>query len=143
MASKLGLDGLVAFAGVMPVREAFARGRIMVVPSLAESFPYVVLEAIAAGLPLIATNVGGIPEIVAESDTGLIEPGSVASLASALRSTLDDPDGAIARAKRLKAKVESKFTVAAMTDAVLDFYASASPEAARLPYLQMKLQSRD
>ena len=141
MASSLGLDGLVTFAGVMPVREAFAHGRIMVVPSLAESFPYVVLEAIAAGLPLIATNVGGIPEIVAESDTGLIEPGSVASLASALKSTLDDPDGANARASRLKAKVESKFTVAAMTDAVLDFYAAASPKPARLPYLEMKLQS--
>jgi len=143
MASALGLEGLVTFAGAMPVREAFARGRIMVVPSLAESFPYVVLEAIAAELPLIATNVGGIPEIVAKSDTELIEPGSVASLASALSATLDDPAGAIARAKRLKAKVESKFTVAAMTDAVLDFYAAATPEPVRLPNLQMKLQSRN
>ena len=119
MAAALGLDGLVTFAGVMPVRDALARGRIMVVPSLAESFPYVVLEAIAAGLPLIATNVGGIPEIVAESDTGLIEPASVAALASAIKTALDDPESANARAKRLKAKVECKFTVAAMTEAVL------------------------
>ena len=43
--------------------QALALGRIMVVPSRAESLPYVVLEAAAAGMPLIATNVGGIPEI--------------------------------------------------------------------------------
>ena len=90
LASTLGLDGLVTFAGALPVREAFGLGRIMVVPSLAESFPYVVLEAAAAGLPLIATNVGGIPEIVADTDTALIEPGNAAGLASALRATLDD-----------------------------------------------------
>jgi glycosyltransferase involved in cell wall biosynthesis len=143
MASTLGLDGHVTFTGAMPIREAFGHGRVMVVPSRAESFPYVVLEAAAAGVPLIATNVGGIPEIVADSDTELIEPGSVASLASALKSTLDDPNGAIARAKRLKAKIESKFTVVTMTDAVLDFYAAASPEPVRLPHLQMMLQSRD
>ena len=48
-----------------------------VVPSLAESFPYVVLEATAAGLPLIATNVGGIPEIVADTDTALLKSNDV------------------------------------------------------------------
>ncbi len=73
MASALGLDGLVTFAGALPVREAFSLGRVKVVPSLAESFPYVVLDATAAGMPLIATNVGGIPEIVADTDTVLIE----------------------------------------------------------------------
>ena len=47
----------------MPVREAFKLGRNLVVPSRAESLPYIVLEAAAARVPLIATNVGGIPEI--------------------------------------------------------------------------------
>jgi glycosyltransferase involved in cell wall biosynthesis len=141
MASTLGLDGLVTFAGAMPVREAFGLGRVMVVPSLAESFPYVVLEATAAGLPLVTTNVGGIPEIVAESDTELIEPGSVAALASALKSTLDNPEGAKKRADRLRAKVESRFTVAAMADAILKFYAETSPQPARLPYRETQLQA--
>ncbi len=83
-------------------------GRIMVVPSLAESFPYVVLEAAAAGLPLIATNVGGIPEIVADTDTALIEPGNVEALASALEATLDDPEACKSRANRLKANVDEQ-----------------------------------
>jgi glycosyltransferase involved in cell wall biosynthesis len=140
MASALGLDGLVRFAGALPVREAFSLGRVMVVPSLAESFPYVVLEATAAGMPLIATNVGGIPEIVADTDTVLIEPGSATALASALSATLGDAGGAMSRAKRLRDKVASKFTVAAMTDAVLDFYAETSPQPARLPSWEMELQ---
>lgn len=140
MASALGLDGLVRFAGALPVREAFSLGRVMVVPSLAESFPYVVLEATAAGMPLIATNVGGIPEIVADTDTVLIEPGSATALASALSATLGDAGGAMNRAKRLRDKVKSEFTVAAMTDAVLDFYAETSPQPARLPSWEMELQ---
>ena len=53
----------------MPAREAFRLGRVLVVPSRAESFPYIVLEAAAAGLPMLATDVGGIPEIVAGTDT--------------------------------------------------------------------------
>ncbi len=48
----------------MPARQAFAKARCVVVPSRAESMPYIVLEAIAAGKPIICTNVGGIPEIL-------------------------------------------------------------------------------
>ncbi len=133
LASSLGLDDLVTFRGAMPAREAFALGRVMAVPSLAESFPYVVLEAAAAGLPLIATEVGGIPEIVAGTDTRLIEPGSVDALSHALVDTLADIGAAKDRAGRLRSKVERDFTVASMADAVLDFYCEASFRTTRLP----------
>ena len=73
-AAKLGLDGVVTFRGPMPAREAFRLGRTLVVPSRAESLPYIVLEAAAAGLPLLASDVGGIPEIVAGTDTDLLPP---------------------------------------------------------------------
>ena len=119
----LGLAPVVTFTGALPAREALKLGRIMVVPSLAESFPYVVLEAAAAGLPLISTSVGGIPEIVAGTDTGLIAPGDANALGTAMLAALSNPDAAAARAARLRENVSSKFTVAGMTSAVLDFYA--------------------
>ena len=121
--SALDLDGIINFTGALPARQAFTRGRIMVVPSLAESFPYIVLEVAAAGLPLISTSVGGIPEIVAGTDTELIPPGDAAAIERALRTSLTDTAGATARAERLRANVQSKFSVARMTRDVLNFYA--------------------
>lgn len=129
-AHRLGLDAAVTFPGALPAREAFPLGRCLVVPSRAESFPYVVLEAGAAGKPLIATRVGGIPEIVAGTATGLVAPSSVDELADAMLAVLDDAEGAHARAAELRAMVARKFTVAAMTDGVLDFYRSV-PALAR------------
>jgi glycosyltransferase involved in cell wall biosynthesis len=74
MAAAMGLETAVTFAGARPVREAFPLGRCLVVPSRTESFPYVVLEAAGAGLSLIATAVGGVPEIVMGTDTSLVSP---------------------------------------------------------------------
>ena len=64
--------------------QAFALGRILVVPSRAESLPYVVLEAAAAGVPIIATNVGGIPEIFGPDAGELVPPGDPTALARAI-----------------------------------------------------------
>ncbi|HRN88474.1 glycosyltransferase family 4 protein [Hyphomicrobium sp.] len=124
-AARLGLSSHVTFPGAMPAEAAFPLGRALVVPSRAESFPYIVLEAGAAGKPLIATSVGGIPEIVAGTQTALIPPCSVPDLVRAMEALLDDPEGARGRANELRAAVQCRFTVRAMTDAVLDFYRSA------------------
>ncbi len=124
-AARLGLASHVTFPGTMPAPQAFPLGRVLVVPSRAESFPYVVLEAGAARKPLIATNVGGIPEIVAGTATPLIPPDSVTDLVHAMERKLDDPARADALAEELREAVQRRFTVEAMTDAVLDFYRSA------------------
>ncbi|NSL72600.1 glycosyltransferase family 1 protein [Hyphomicrobium sulfonivorans] len=121
-AERLGLAGAVTFPGAMPARKAFALGRCLVVPSRAESMPYIVLEAAAAAMPLIATNVGGIPEIVDGSDTALIAPGDVPVLKHAMTSFLDDPAAAKARAARLRDAVSARFTVARAVDDVIAFY---------------------
>ncbi len=121
-AAELGLTGKVRFPGALPAGEAMALGRVFVVPSRAESFPYVVLEAAAAGIPLISTNVGGIGEIVAGTDTTLLPADDIAALAAAMRSARDDAPAALARAGRLRAAVADRFTVTGMTDAVLKFY---------------------
>jgi glycosyltransferase involved in cell wall biosynthesis len=113
----------VVFVGAMPAAEAFTRGRCIVVPSRAESLPYIVLEAAAAELPIIATNVGGIPEIVRGSDTELLPPDDVAALVRAMHGFLDAPEAAKERARRLKQTVAARFAIAATTAAILDFYA--------------------
>src|SRR5690606_27816054 len=95
-----GLGAGVQFHPPMPARQAFARARILVVPSRAESMPYIVLEAAAAGLPLIATRVGGIPEIVDAEDEPLVAPGDPAALAAAMRAALREPQALAAAAAR-------------------------------------------
>lgn len=126
LARELGLDDAVRFPGALPAATAFPLGRALAVPSLKESFPYVVLEGAAAGLPLAATNVGGIPEIVAGTDTPLVPAGDDVALAELMRSILREPDAARDRAARLNQNVRAKFTVAKMTADILDFYGAAA-----------------
>lgn len=71
---KLGLSQRIRFLPPMPAREAFSLARLVVVPSRAEAMPYIVLETLAAGMPMIATAVGGIPEIFGTGSPALIEP---------------------------------------------------------------------
>ena len=82
-AERLGLAQAIRFMPAMPAREAQALGRVMVVSSRAESLPYVVLEAAASAKPLIATRVGGIPEIYGPLTNTLIPPDDAAALAAA------------------------------------------------------------
>ena len=91
MADEQLRGAAVAFLPPMPAREAFALARTVVVPSRAESMPYLVLEAAAAGVPLIATDVGGIPEILAGETERLVPPGDAGALAAAMRRALDAP----------------------------------------------------
>ncbi|MGE0766129.1 MAG: glycosyltransferase family 4 protein [Hyphomicrobiaceae bacterium] len=125
-----GLEASISFAGALPAHDAFKLGRALVMPSRAESLPYVALEAAGAGLPLIASDVGGVSEIVDGTDTPLVPPGDPIALANAMRHMLEDAGEARSRASRLKLAVASRFTVARMTDDVLGCYSEA--EAHRL-----------
>lgn len=128
LSHELGLAGRVVFTGALPAREAFAKGRCLIVPSYAESLPYIVLEASAAAMPLIATQVGGIPEIVADSDTGLVPPANVTALADALHAALQDPAAARAKASRLRRILQDRFTVAGMAAQIeAAYYKAFSP----------------
>lgn len=121
-AAALGLGGSVTFSRSVPAMEAFARGRCLVLPSRAESLPYVVLEAAGAGMPLIATDVGGLPEIVAGSDTQLVPAGDAHALAGAMLAVLGDFVAAQHRADRLRAAVSHRFSASTMVSDILDFY---------------------
>ena len=123
-AERLGLTE-VRFVGAMPARAAFALGRCLVIPSRAESLPYIVLEAAAAAIPLITTRVGGIPEIFGPQTERLVPPADVAALAAAITGAAADPERARNEALTLRARVASEFSADAMTDAVLAGYAQA------------------
>ncbi|RWK63581.1 glycosyltransferase family 4 protein [Mesorhizobium sp.] len=71
---RLGLEGHMRFLPPMPARKAFALAELVIVPSRAEAMPYIVLEALAAGKSMIATAVGGIPEIFGAGSAALIRP---------------------------------------------------------------------
>jgi glycosyltransferase involved in cell wall biosynthesis len=122
LARRLGLNSRVAFVGAQSARTAFARARCVVVPSRAESFPYIVLEAAAAQMPMIVTDVGGIPEIVDGVGMPLIPPGNVEALASQLRAFLAGPKPFLERAAALQKLVAERFTVENMTHEIVDFY---------------------
>ena len=78
---RLGLADAVRFIGHVKARDGFSKGRLLVVPSRGDSMPYVVIEAGAAGIPMIAANVGGIPEIFGPHDDALFAPNNVSALA--------------------------------------------------------------
>jgi glycosyltransferase involved in cell wall biosynthesis len=92
-ARALGIEGSVRFAGWKSnadVQSEVRASRALVLPSFSEGLPIVILEALALGRPVVATAVGGVPEIALPGRTGwLVPPGSVDALAGALREVLD------------------------------------------------------
>lgn len=121
---RLGLNGHVRFLGHVPARQAFAFGRLLVVPSRADSLPYVVIEAGGAGIPMIASKVGGIPEIFGP-DVELVPPADPSPLARAIGEALDDPAKARVAADRLRDRVRTLFSQDAMVEGVLAGYQAA------------------
>ena len=134
-ARRLGVADRLTFLGLMPFRRAMALGRILVVPSRAESLPYVVLEAAAARVPMVATDVGGIPEIYGPFSDRLGPSGDAADLCRRLTAMLDqDPAEREDEAADLSQLVAETFKLEAMADAVLSGYrdALAFPRSDRL-----------
>ena len=122
---RLNLGDLIRFQPAMPARQAQTFGRVMVMPSRMESLPYVVLEAAASAKPLIATRVGGIPEIYGPMADALVAPDDAPALACAVVYALDHPEAAAEAARRLRERVAGAFTVETMVDGVLAGYRDA------------------
>jgi len=125
LAERLGVAGQVRFIGHCPARAAFAMGRMLVIPSRAESLPYVVLEAAAAGIPIIATRVGGTPEIFGPQAAHLIAPDDMTALVGAISAALDDPAEVTRVAEVVQARVRSEFSVETMVEGGLAAYREA------------------
>ena len=93
--SELGLDGRVRFLGSVPretVLRLFRAGDASVLPSAWENFPHTVVEALAVGCPVIASAVGGVPEVVRDGENGLlVAPGDASALGDAISRFFADP----------------------------------------------------
>ena len=122
---RLGLGEAVRFIGHVKARYGFSKGRLLVVPSRGDSMPYVVIEAAAAGIPMVAANVGGIPEIFAEHTEALFAPNIVGAMADAIETALEDPEAALTRARSLRERIFLHFSQKAMVEGVLAGYRDA------------------
>ena len=123
--ARLGLNDAVRFIGHVKARYGFSKGRLLIVPSRGDSMPYVVIEAAAAGIPMMAANVGGIPEIFAEHTDALFAPNIVGAMADAIETALEDPEATLARAKSLRERIFLHFSQKAMVEGVLAGYRDA------------------
>ncbi len=122
---RLGLGEAVRFIGHVKARYGFSKGSLLVVPSRGDSMPYVVIEAAAAGIPMIAANVGGIPEIFGAHADALFAPNIAAAIADAIEIALEDPAAAQERARSLRERIFLHFSQKAMVEGVLAGYRDA------------------
>jgi len=128
MVARLGLESSVTFKGAAPAREALRTGRTLVVPSRAEAMPYIILETIAAERPMIATRVGGIPEVFGKYAQRLIDPGNLSKLTAAMVASLENPAQMEADAKALRHCLSETYTVDLMSDRITSLYRKARGE---------------
>jgi glycosyltransferase involved in cell wall biosynthesis len=122
---RLGLNEAVRFIGHVKARYGFSKGALLVVPSRGDSMPYVAIEAAAAGIPMVAANVGGIPEIFGSHTDALFAPNIVTAMADAIEVALEDPAATLVRAKSLRERIFQHFSQKAMVEGVLAGYRDA------------------
>jgi glycosyltransferase involved in cell wall biosynthesis len=130
-AVSLGLSDRIVFLGHRKdVQELLAQCDLFVLPSLFEGLPLSVLEAMAAGKPVIASNIGGTNEAVVNGETGLlVPPGDPDALADAIRTLLSDPSLARRMAAAAKERVSSEFSVEQMVARTTAIYDALLPVA--------------
>lgn len=126
LAARLGLEARVTFLGSIhgAAKDAFLRRiDVLCLPSRAENLPIALLEAMSYGRPVIATRVGGIPEMVGEAEAGwLVPPCDPAALAAALGAAFQDPDEVERRGRAAWETVRDRFTWARCGPEVVNIY---------------------
>lgn len=121
---KSGLAGVFELLGHVRDVPGFLKGLdLFVLPSRREALGLSILEAMASQLPVVATNVGGIPEVVVNGETGLlVEPDDPEKLCRAMVALLADPELRVAMGKRGRARVEDLFDVRQTVEKTLQVY---------------------
>jgi glycosyltransferase involved in cell wall biosynthesis len=119
-AASLGISRAVVFAGFRnDVPALLQAADVFVLPSLLEGMPNTALEAMSVALPVVATNVDGVPEAVADGETGLlVQPADPEAMAEAIGRLLSEPDTRAAMGAAGRRRAETEFSVDRMLDAV-------------------------
>ncbi|MFD0428852.1 glycosyltransferase family 4 protein [Streptomyces zhihengii] len=146
LADRLGIGRRVTFLGQLDapgLAAAYQRARVLALPTYDDSFPTVLVEAMACGRPVVTTPVGGIPSLVADGGNGLlVRPGDGGALAAALRSVLVDD----ALARRLgsagRARVARELSWERQSDRTAEVFGRAARTAARRTAGGRRSQSR-
>lgn len=125
LAGELGLGDVVSFPGFVPAAQAIGELSMLVMTSVFENAPMAVLEAMAAGIPVVASRTGGIPELVGEEGAQLVAPGDVEGFAAAIERLLDDPGLAVAQTRAAERRFAARYTVDANARATLAVYERA------------------
>ena len=122
LAHELGIQDRFRFAGFREdVRSAVADFDMLVLPSRQEPFGRSIIEAMALGTAVVASNVGGIPEIVRDQENGLlVPPGDVKRLAAAIASLIDNPQRRETLAAQALLDVQERFDVARLSRQIQD-----------------------
>lgn len=125
LSAELGVADRLHLLGLRDdVESVFASADVFVQPSRSEGLPLAVLEAMASGLPVVASRVGGIPEAIVDGETGfLVPPGDPAALASALSRVLEAGDRGAALGAAGRERAAAEFSVERMTDRYRQLYA--------------------
>lgn len=117
---RLGLGGAVDFPGFADPAGMLAKLDVFVLPSRTEGSPRALLEAMAAGRPIVATKVGGVPEIVEDGSSGLlVEPDDPEGMASAILRLLESPRLARLLGEGARRRAEERFSLEAHVEGVL------------------------
>lgn len=124
LAKKLGLKDRIFFLGKVPEANRFMRAfDVFTLTSRTEAFPYVILEAGQASLPVVASSVGGIPEVISDFNMGLlVRPGNVREIKLALSRLLDNPSERNKFGDNLSKKVNRDYTIEKMVSRTITLY---------------------
>lgn len=124
MIVESGLGQRIGLLPAMPVKQAFAMSDVVIIPSRAESMPYIVLEALASGKAVIASRVGGIPEVLGADSDALVPAGDATALAAAMAKAIATPEWQRATMPTPDS-FKSRFSASVMAAEMLDFYRQA------------------
>jgi glycosyltransferase involved in cell wall biosynthesis len=128
LATKLGVESRVVFAGARDdVAALMARATLALLPTQMEALPTALLEAAASGVATVATNVGGVPEVVVDGETGwLVDAPDPTLFADELTAAFSDPDERRRRAARARARAEVVFSSQVWADELHKRYAAVA-----------------